>query len=81
MNREQRQALLSSNSMVKTEDLTTGELYRIHHLIPSYAYDYDDDTTMTVQLETYEGAYIYTLWPACLLDLHDVLRINTGALK
>jgi hypothetical protein len=67
--------------MVKTEDLTQGEVYRIQHLSPSYADDDDDDTTIIVQLETYEGAYIYTAWPACPFDLNDVSRINTWVLK
>ena len=80
MNREQRQVLLRSDSMVKTEDLTPRDVYRIHHPSPSYTYD-DDDTTVIVQLETYEGAYIYTSWPACPLDLDVVFRINTGVLK
>ena len=60
MNREQRQALLRSDRMVKTEDLTKGEVYRIQNLSPSYADDDDDDTNVIVQLETREGAYIYT---------------------
>jgi hypothetical protein len=81
MNREQRQALLHSDRMFSTEDLTEGEMYHIQHLNPSDA-DYDDgDTTVIVLLETYEGAYIYTSWPACPLDFDDVFRINKGALK
>ena len=60
MDRKQWQALLRSVRMVKTEDLTQGEVYRIHNLSPSYADDDDGDTTMIVQLETYGGAYVYT---------------------
>jgi hypothetical protein len=65
--------------MVKLEDLTQGEMYRIQHLRPSDADDDDDDTTVIVQLETYEGAYIYTSWPACPFDL-DVSSISNGVL-
>ena len=73
MDREQRQALLRSDRNVKTEDLTQGEMYRIHHLSPSYADDDDDDnTTFIVQLETCAGAYIYTSWPACPFGVDDV---------
>ena len=64
--------------MVKTEDLTQGEVYRIQHLSPSYA---DDDTTAIVQLEACQGSYIYTSWLACPFNLDDVSRINTGVLK
>ena len=81
MDREQRQALLRSDRMVKTEDLIYGEMYRIHHLSPSYADDDADDTTLIVQLETSVGAYIYTSWPACPFGLDDVFRINTGVLR
>ena len=80
MNQEQRQALLRSDRMVKTEDFTQGEVYRIQHLSPSYA-DYDDDTTAIVQLEACQGSYIYTSWLACPFNLDDVSRINTGVLK
>jgi len=79
MDREQRQSLLLSGRMVKTEDLTQGEVYRKHHFSPSY--DDDDDTTMKVHLETNEGASIYTSWPACPFELYDVFLINTGVLK
>ena len=79
MNREQRQALLRSARMVKMEDLTEGQLYRIQHLSPSYV---DDDyTTVIVQLETSEGAYAYTSWPPCPFDLDDVSRIKIGVSK
>jgi hypothetical protein len=78
MARKQRQALLRSDRMVKTEDLTQGEMYRIHHLSPSYA---DDDDTLIVQLDTCVGAYIYTSWLACPFGLDDVFRINTGVLR
>ena len=71
--------------MVKTEDLTQGEMYRIHYLSPFYPDDDDDDddddTTMIFHLDTYEGAFIYTSWPACPFDLDDVFRINTGVLR
>ena len=50
MNREQRQALLLSDHMVKTEDLTEGEMYRIQFLSPSDVNDDYDDTTVIVQL-------------------------------
>ena len=64
MDREKRQALLLFDRMVKTEDLTQGQMYRIHHL--SLSYDDDDiETTLVVQLETCAGAYIFTSWPAC----------------
>jgi len=79
MHGEQRQALLHSDRMIKTEDLTQGDVYRMNHLSPSYADD--DDTTVIVQLETCEDAYIYTSWPACPFDLDDVSRINTGVLQ
>jgi len=52
-------------------------MYRIQHLSPSY----DDDTSMIVQLDTCEGAYIYTSWPACPFDIDDLSRINNGVLK
>ena len=80
MSREQRQVLLRSDRMVKIEDLTQGEVYHIQHLSPSYEDD-DDDTTVIVQLETFEGASIYTSWPACPFNPDDVSRINTGVLK
>jgi len=48
MDREQWQALLSSDRMVKTEGRTQGKVYRIHHLCPSFPHDDDDDTTMIV---------------------------------
>jgi len=54
MNGEQRQELLSSDRMIKTEDLTQGNVYRIHYLSPSYADD--DDTNVIVQLDICEGA-------------------------
>ena len=41
--------------MVKTEDLTVGEVYLIQHLSPS---DDDDNTKVIVRLEACEGAYI-----------------------
>jgi hypothetical protein len=80
MDREQRQALLLSDRMVKTEDLIQGQMYRIHHLSPSYD---DDDiaTTLVVQLETCAAAYIFTSWPACPFGPADVFCINTGVLR
>jgi len=82
MNREQGQALLRSDRMAKTEDVTQGLMYRIKHLSQSDADDDDvDDTTVFVQLETYEGAYFYTSWPACPFELDYVSRINNGVLK
>ena len=65
MNREQRQALLRSDRMVKTEDLTEGETYCIQHLSPSDADD-ADDTTVIVQLETYEGFNLHFMAIMCL---------------
>ena len=67
--------------MVMTEDLTKGEMYRIQNLSPSDADDNGDDTAVIFQLDTYEGAYIYTSWPACPFDLDDVSRTNNGELK
>ena len=69
--------------MVKTEDLTQREVYCIQHLSPSYGDgdDDDDDTSMIVQLETCQGADIYTSLPACPFDIDDVSRMNNGILK
>ena len=64
MNREERQALLRSDRMVKLESLTQWEKYHIQHLIPSDADD-DDDETVIVELETSEGENLCTSWPIC----------------
>ena len=79
MNREQRQALIRSDRMVKLESLTQVEKYRIQHLNPSHADD-DDDETVIIQLETSEGDYIYTSWPKCPFYPDDVSRINNRVL-
>ena len=63
------------------EDLTQVEMYCIQYLSPSDAVDDEDDVNVIVQLETYDGAYIYTSWPACPFDIDDVSCINKGVLK
>ena len=75
MNREQRQALLFSDRMVKMENLTQVEMYRIEHLNHTDTDDYYD-TTVIVQLETSEAPYIYTTWPTCPFDIDISLSIT-----